>query len=912
MTLISWIPAQQIAGMTAEIYSLVEDDSYLHIYVERLFRYKLMKKHISLNKTWYGLIMLVTLLPMIILIILIEHRAHSLLLNNAILTENQLNKGIVANINMETNRILTLMQNKSDPMAFTLTRTVNADMLKELLEVVLYREEAINSLSLISPENRVLISISRDGDTLNVNGAWINKGHLEDEDRHTDYEHLTHATPPQIVIPLHGRTYISSPVFNENSVDFYVSVPVGSLSSPVAVLTASVNTRKLWNRIEPLFERPDVSTYLVDSHGSLLLSHTSSAFQTGKLVTHMNIVRALIANEDWDSTKPYIGLKGESVFGIPSYINTLNWGVISEVPRKNITGPIYRVLLTVAIIIFLIALLSIGIGLVLVNRLLKPFLLLDKAFDRVTGGDYTTKLDGSPVTEVNNIVDRFNRMTLKINQMHTSSKTMMQHLQDSKRELEEREQRYRSLTYNIPGAVYRCANDHSWTMEFISDYIENISGYPCSDFVGNRVRSFASIIYDEDKQMIDEAVQEGLCRKTDFVIEYRIINSDSQFRWVYEKGQGIYDNKGELLHLSGVIFDVTRNKQAEGDIKKHIQTQNVLNNLLYTSLEEIPLLEQLENSLNLILSVPWMSTLTKSGIFLVEEEPDMLVLKVNRGLTAEILETCARVPFGRCICGRAALSGKVVHVDCVDKQHEIRYEGISPHGHYCVPIMDGVRVMGVLLLYLNKGHKRDDQEVLFLKSVTSALAGIIKRKHVENVLKESEEKYRTMFEASKLGMALCKTDGTLIECNQAYFKIIGYTKEEAMQLSYWDITPTTFKEDEDRQLRSLGETGQYGPYEKEYIRKDGIRIPVQVNGVLVKGADGNDYIWSIVQNITERKQVESEMAKITVELKERNEELERFHKITVGRELDMIRLKEEINTLLEKSGQPKKYEVPEE
>ncbi len=122
------------------------------------------------------------------------------------------------------------------------------------------------------------------------------------------------------------------------------------------------------------------------------------------------------------------------------------------------------------------------------------------------------------------------------------------------------------------------------------------------------------------------------------------------------------------------------------------------------------------------------------------------------------------------------------------------------------------------------------------KKVMALEREISERKKAEEMLRESEEKYRAMFETSMVGMATCKMDGTLIDCNQAYLDIIGYTKEEALQLTYWDVTPTDFKEDEVRQLNSLKETGQYGPYEKEYIRKNGNRVPVLLSGVTIKGA----------------------------------------------------------------------------
>ena len=65
--------------------------------------------------------------------------------------------------------------------------------------------------------------------------------------------------------------------------------------------------------------------------------------------------------------------------------------------------------------------------------------------------------------------------------------------------LEYTEQRFRSLVANIPGAVYRCACDADWTMQFLSEAIVNISGYPASDFIDNLVRSYASVIHPEDR-----------------------------------------------------------------------------------------------------------------------------------------------------------------------------------------------------------------------------------------------------------------------------------------------------------------------------------------------------------------------------------------------------------------------------
>lgn len=120
-------------------------------------------------------------------------------------------------------------------------------------------------------------------------------------------------------------------------------------------------------------------------------------------------------------------------------------------------------------------------------------------------------------------------------------------------------------------------------------------------------------------------------------------------------------------------------------------------------------------------------------------------------------------------------------------------------------------------------------------------------------LAENEEKLRGLYELSPLGIALTDMEGRYVEFNNAFQNICGYPKNELDALDYWTLTPKKYEADEARQLESLHQTGRYGPYVKEYIRKDGRLIPIQLNGMLINGRDGKKYIWSIVEDITERK-----------------------------------------------------------
>lgn len=120
-----------------------------------------------------------------------------------------------------------------------------------------------------------------------------------------------------------------------------------------------------------------------------------------------------------------------------------------------------------------------------------------------------------------------------------------------------------------------------------------------------------------------------------------------------------------------------------------------------------------------------------------------------------------------------------------------------------------------------------------------------------------EEKLRFLFEYSPIGFALNDlATGKFIEINAAMFSGTGYSKAEFLALSYWDLTSIDYAAKEQQQLELLRNTGRYGPYEKEYIRKDGSRYPVLLNGMLMRDMQEKELIWSIVENISERKQAE--------------------------------------------------------
>jgi diguanylate cyclase (GGDEF)-like protein/PAS domain S-box-containing protein len=135
------------------------------------------------------------------------------------------------------------------------------------------------------------------------------------------------------------------------------------------------------------------------------------------------------------------------------------------------------------------------------------------------------------------------------------------------------------------------------------------------------------------------------------------------------------------------------------------------------------------------------------------------------------------------------------------------------------------------------------------------------RKETEIALAESERKFRSLFERSPVGIALNDlATGQFLQVNDALLGPTGYSREELLGLSYWDLTPQAYQAAEQTQLTALHRTSHYGPYEKEYVRKDGSRYAVLLSGIRMTDAAGREVIWSIVQDISQRKALESELS----------------------------------------------------
>ncbi|MBD2605704.1 PAS domain S-box protein [Scytonema hofmannii FACHB-248] len=125
------------------------------------------------------------------------------------------------------------------------------------------------------------------------------------------------------------------------------------------------------------------------------------------------------------------------------------------------------------------------------------------------------------------------------------------------------------------------------------------------------------------------------------------------------------------------------------------------------------------------------------------------------------------------------------------------------------------------------------------------------------MFKQFDEYNSQLFEKCPLGLALCRTDGTLININPAYAAILGRTVPETLNLCDRQITPGNYTAADQATLENLEKTGRYGPYEKELIHKDGHLVSVRISGLMIE-KDGEQLIWASVEDISDLRYVQQE------------------------------------------------------
>ncbi len=379
----------------------------------------------------------------------------------------------------------------------------------------------------------------------------------------------------------------------------------------------------------------------------------------------------------------------------------------------------------------------------------------------------------------------------------------------------------------------------------------------------------------DDQRAISQAIDSALKQGTPWYLELMLVTRKGHETWVAVTGQA-HQRDGECVRLFGSFQDIDQRKRDELTHEKTAAlNQAVAAMHVHPAVqagEFMPAMQVFCESACAALSTRrasvWLFTEDRTAI-------ECIALFDSVSLVCTWGETllCSDYPeYFDLIAKHAQLAVKDTQAHPATLRMQRNYLQLYDiQAMLDVAITSGDGIVGIVCAE-NTGSTRQwsNAEIAFLMSLAT-LAGNVyateQKRRAQAALALSEERLRGLFDLSPIGIALNDFEtGKFIDVNKALYAPTGYSKQEFMALSYWDLTPLQYEADEAVQLQRLKDTGKYGPYEKEYIRKDGSSYPVRLNGTLVHDRAGQRLIWSMVEDISERKAQDTTLKQLLTQL----------------------------------------------
>lgn len=403
------------------------------------------------------------------------------------------------------------------------------------------------------------------------------------------------------------------------------------------------------------------------------------------------------------------------------------------------------------------------------------------------------------------------KMAFRLFEARVRAKEREKALQDS-------EEKFRLLAENVPGVIYLCNNDEKWTMLYLNEAVEEITGYHRDEFLQDRI-SFVDLYHPDDSAAIFKEVQAALAKQEQFRLIYRIKHRNGEWRWIEETGVGIYRN-GEVELLEGYLNDITERKRM---IEK-LQESEAKYRFLAESMNDII----------------WTTDLKMNITYMSPSFEKVLGFVVDEGMT---------LPIKKLLTPGSIRLAKTTLVN------EMRGDEKRDPGRF---------VFLELEFYHKNGSVRNlESSLSFIRNENGKPAGIYglsrditERKRAEETAKSSEEQIRSIFRAAPIGIGIVR-DRILQDVNPRLCEMTGYQKEELIGVSARILYPNQEEFDfvGKEKYRQIAEKGT-GSVDTLWRKKDGSIINVLLSSTPIDVNHPERGMTFTALDITCRKQAE--------------------------------------------------------
>lgn len=373
---------------------------------------------------------------------------------------------------------------------------------------------------------------------------------------------------------------------------------------------------------------------------------------------------------------------------------------------------------------------------------------------------------------------------------------------------------YLSMIDNVPGIIYRCINNKDWTISFISDAVESLTGYSAFDFLDFPLRSFQDIIHPDDRDYVTQSIYTAVKEKKAWNIEYRINHKIGEVRWMQERGRAIQDKGGTIASIDGFIIDITDRKKADDQLKFQALVLNQITDRVTVT--------DLEGRINYVNEAE-VQALGLERDELIGESTEKFGEDAERGATQQqIIEQTL-------LCGK--WRGEIVNrsVDGRERILDCRTQ----------------------VIYDSEGEP---------KALCGISTDITEQKRAEEAIIESEARFRLLFEESPVSIIIHDKDtGEILDANENAYRSYGLSSLEELKANdFWVDPPYSVNEALQFIRKAATEGVQHLEWKNRNIQGETFWERVTLRLVVIGGIER---VLSVSTDITALKRAEEEKNK---------------------------------------------------
>ena len=382
---------------------------------------------------------------------------------------------------------------------------------------------------------------------------------------------------------------------------------------------------------------------------------------------------------------------------------------------------------------------------------------------------------------------------------------------------------YQTLAENLPGIVYRIFSRENNRIQFFSKTAQAIIGYDDTELSGGDICPLERLIVPDDLPGVVAAVKRAIADRTPFTTEYRLHHKSGDIRYLLEQGTPIYNGDGNILHIDGVIFDITERRQAEQALQESEERYHAL----FEGLPDAIFIADPETG-NILDTNP-------AGIKLVARQREEIIGIHQSKLHPPQTETYSRETFHRHYEETTEreemhpIENKVLRSDGIEVPVEVTAQTVT---------INGKKVL--------QGVFRD----------------ITERKKAELAIKESEEKFKELADTLPQTVFEIDGDGNFIYLNKTGLNTFGYMREDVDRgLTIMELVAPEDRERAREDIISGLHDNKRDHREYSGVTKNGRTFPLVVHAIPIIRNSRSVGFRGIVIDVSERKYFEDELLK---------------------------------------------------